>query len=123
MTRRAYVYFALTFVLGTIVGGAGVFYYGWYSGRWRREFDLNWVVDRMKRDLSLDDTQVQKLRQILQDSGRKRKELQQKNQPQFEALHEDTRNQIRQILNPDQLAKFNEHVRLSDERMKKLRSP
>lgn len=123
MTRRAYVYFVLTFVLGIIVGAAGVFYYGWYSGHWRRDFDLNRVVDRMKRDLSLDESQVEKLRQILQESSRKRKELQQKNQPQFDAIHEDTRNQIRKILNPDQLTKFNEHVRLSDERMKKLRSP
>jgi len=123
VTRRAYIYFVLTFILGAAVGGGGVFYYGWYSGHWRHDFDLNRVVDRMKRDLSLDDSQVEKLRQILQESSRKRKELQQKTQPQFDALHEDTRNQIRQILNPDQLAKFNEHVRLSDERMKKQRSP
>jgi Spy/CpxP family protein refolding chaperone len=123
VTRRAYFYFTLTFILGTIVGGAGVFYYGWYSGHWRHEFDLNRVVGRMQRDLSLDDSQVQKLRQILQESGRKRRELQQKNQPQFDALHEDTRNEIRKILNPQQLAKFNEHVRRSDERMKKQRSP
>lgn len=119
MTRRAYIYFVLTFLLGIILGGSGVFFYGWYSGHWRREFDLNRVVDRMKRDLSLEDSQVQQLRQILQESGRKRKELQQKNQPEFEALHEETRNQIRKILNPDQLAKFNEHARRSDERMKK----
>jgi Spy/CpxP family protein refolding chaperone len=121
VTRRAYVYFALTFILGVIVGGAGLFYYGWYSGRWKRDFDVNRVVARMKRDLSLDDSQVDKLRLILQDSSRKRKELTQKNQPQFDALHEETRNQIRKILNPDQLAKFNEHVRLSDERLKKQR--
>ena len=119
MTRRAYIYFVLTFLLGIILGGSGVFFYGWYSGHWRHEFDLNRVVDRMKRDLSLEDSQVQQLRQILQESGRKRKELQQKNQPEFEALHEETRNQIRKILNPDQLAKFNEHARRSDERMKK----
>lgn len=123
MTRRAYLYFAITFVLGVIMGGAGVFYYGWYSGRWRHDFDPNRVVGRMKRDLSLDDSQVANLRQILQESGRKRKELSQKNQPQFDALHEDTRNQIRKILNPEQLAKFNEHVRLSDERLKKQRAP
>jgi hypothetical protein len=119
VTRRAYIYFVLTFLLGIILGGSGVFFYGWYSGHWRHEFDLNRVVDRMKRDLSLEDSQVQQLRQILQESGRKRKELQQKNQPEFEALHEETRNQIRKILNPDQLAKFNEHARRSDERMKK----
>jgi hypothetical protein len=123
VTRRAYIYFVLTFLLGIILGGSGVFYYGWYSGHWRRDFDLNRVVDRMKRDLTLEDSQVQQLRQILQESGRKRKELQQKNHPEFEALHEETRNQIRKILNPDQLVKFNEHVRRSDERMKKQKGP
>jgi len=123
VTRRAYVYFVLTFLLGIILGGSGVFYYGWYSGRWKHDFDLNRVVDRMKKDLSLDDSQVTQLRQILQESGRKRKDLQQKNHPQFEALHEATRNEIRKILNPDQLAKFNEHVRRSDEKMKQQKSP
>jgi len=121
--RRAYLYFILTFALGAVIGGAGTYYYGWYSGHWRHDFDLNRAVSRMTHDLSLEDAQAQKLRLILQESSRKRKELQQKNQPQIDALHEETRNQIRQILNADQLAKFNEHVRMVDERMKKLRSP
>lgn len=123
MTRRAYFYFVLTFLLGIIVGGAGLFYYGWYSGHWRREFDQKRIVLHIKRDLNLDDSQVQKLTQIFQESSRKRKELEQKNQPEMDALRKETRDQIRQILNPEQLAKFNEHVRLSNERMKKQKSP
>ncbi len=119
MTRRAYIYFAFTFLLGIIVGGSGIFYYGWYSGKWHREFDLRHVVNHMKRELSLDDSQVQKLTQILQDSNGKRRELEQKNQPEFDALRKATRDQVRQILNPDQLAKFNEHVRATDEKMKR----
>ena len=70
----------------------------------------------MKHELDLDDAQTQKLTQILQDSTRKRRELEQKNQPEFDALRKETRDQVRQILNADQLAKFNEHVRHSDER-------
>ncbi len=123
MTRRAYFYFVLTFLLGIIVGGAGVFYYGWFSGHWHHEFDQNRIIHHMKRDLNLDDSQVQKLTQILQESSKKRRELEQKNQPQMDALRKETRDQIRQILNPVQLAKFNEHVRLSNERMKNQRSP
>lgn len=123
MTRRAYFYFVLTFLLGIIVGSAGVFYYGWYSGHWRHEFDQKRIILHIKRDLNLDDSQVQKLTQIFQESTKKRKELEQKNQPEMDALRKETRDQIRQILNPAQLAKFNEHVRLSNERMKKEKSP
>jgi len=123
VTRRAYFYFVLTFLLGVIVGGAGLFYYGWYFGHWRHEFDQNRIIHHMKRDLNLDDSQVQKLTEIIQESSRKRKELEQKNQPQFDALRNETQDQIRQILNPEQLAKFNEHVRISNERMKKQRAP
>ncbi|HEV2232069.1 MAG TPA: hypothetical protein VGV68_01545 [Terriglobia bacterium] len=123
MTRRAYFYFVLTFLLGIIVGGAGLFYYGWYSGHWRRGFDQKRIILHIKRDLNLDDSQVQKLTQIFQESSRKWKEFEQKNQPEMDALRKETRDQIRQILNPEQLAKFNEHVRRSNERMKKQKSP
>ena len=123
MTRRAYIYFLLTFVLGIIVGGSGVFYYGWYSGHWHHEFNPQRVVNRMKHELNLDDSQVQKLTQILQDSAKKRRELEQKNQPEFDALRKETRDQVRQILNADQLAKFNEHVRLADERRQQQKNP
>jgi hypothetical protein len=77
----------------------------------------------MKHELNLDDSQVQKLTQILQDSTKKRRDLEQKNQPEFDALRKETRDQVRRILNADQLAKFNEHVRLADERRQQQKNP
>jgi Spy/CpxP family protein refolding chaperone len=122
VTRRAYLYFVLTFLLGVIAGGAGMYDYVWHSGHWHQEYDQKQIVKRMTKELSLDEAQVQKLTQILDDSTRKRREIEQANEPQFDALRQATRNQIRQILNPDQLARFNEHVRQSDERRKKQKS-
>lgn len=95
-----------------------MYFYAWNSGLWHHEFDQKRIIRRMSRDLSLDASQVQKLTQIIEEYGKKRKELEQKNQPQFDALHNETRTQVRQILNPEQLVKFNEHVRQSDERKK-----
>jgi len=123
VTRRVYIYFLLTLLLGIIAGGAGVFYYGWYSGHWGSSFDQKRIVRRMTRDLKLDAPQVEKLTAILADYAKSRKDLEQKNAPEFDALRQQTRDRVRQILNPDQLAKFNEHVRETDERMRKQRSP
>jgi Spy/CpxP family protein refolding chaperone len=123
MTRRAYLYFALTFLLGVIVGGVGVFYYTWHTGHWHRGFSRERVVRHLKRELNLTDAQVQQLNQIMDDAGAKHRQLQQQVEPQFQALHEETQNRIRQILNPDQLQKFNEIVRQREERARQHTGP
>ena len=123
MTRRAYIYFALTFLLGVIVGGVGVFYYTWHTGHWHRGFSRERVVRHLKRELNLTDAQVQQLNQIMDDAGAKHRQLQQQVEPQFQVLHEDTQNRIRQILNPDQLQKFNEMVRQREERARQHKGP
>jgi Spy/CpxP family protein refolding chaperone len=123
MTRRAYIYFALTFLLGVIVGGVGVFYYTWHTGHWHRGFSRERVVRHLKRELNLTDAQVQQLNQIMDDAGAKHRQLQQQVEPQFQALHEETQNRIRQILNPDQLQKFNEIVRQREERARQHKGP
>ncbi len=123
MTRRAYIYFALTFLLGIVVGGAGVFYYVWHTGGWRRPPSKERVVRHLKHELNLSDAQVQQLGQIMDDSGRKHEQLRQQLEPQFQALHNETRDRIRQILNPDQLQKFNELVRQHEARARKPDGP
>lgn len=123
MTRRAYLYFVLTFLLGVIVGGSSVYFYGWHSGRWHRPFNRGRVVRYLTRHLNLSDAQVQQLNQIMDESATKYKNLEKQVAPQFDALREDRRNRVRQILRPEQLTKFNELVRQRDERMKKQRSP
>jgi Spy/CpxP family protein refolding chaperone len=125
MTRRAYLYFIVTFLLGIIVGGASVFFYGWYGGRWRydRGFDKQRIVRRMSRDLNLNETQVRQLEQIMDDSMRKFMELRKQVDPQFDSLREESNNRIRQILAPEQLTKFNEMLRRFEERRKKPPAP
>jgi len=76
MTRRVYFYFVATLVLGIVLGGAGVYYYGWSSGHWRRPFNRNHAIARLKSNLSLDDNQVQQVQQILDDGFHRMRELQ-----------------------------------------------
>ena len=122
MTRRAYLYFILTFVLGIIVGGAGTIFYEWHWGHWHRGFDKQRIVRHLKRELNLSDTQVQQVDQLMDDWMKKYEALRGQVNPQFDALREERRNRIRQVLNPEQLAKFNELVRRNDERMKRERA-
>jgi hypothetical protein len=116
MSRRAYLYFALTFLLGAIVGGTCVYYYAWSTGHWHRPFDRQGFVSRLKGELNLSDTQVPQLEQILEGSTKKVRSAQQQADAQFNAIREETRNNIRQILSPQQTQKFDEFVRRLDER-------
>jgi hypothetical protein len=119
MTRRAYLYFALIFLFGIIVGAAGMYYYAWHTGHWRRSFDRERAVAHLRHDLGLSDAQLNQVRQILDDSDKRYTDLQKQVEPQFHALHEQTRDRIRQILSPEQLGKFNEIVRRNDEARKR----
>jgi len=116
MTRRVYFYFALTFLLGIIIGGFGVYFFAWYSGHWRRGFDRERMVNHFKTELNLSDAQVQQLRQILEDTGKKFSDLQKQVEPQFRAVREDADNRIRQVLTPEQTAKFNDLIRKREQR-------
>lgn len=120
MSRRAYLYFALTFLLGVIVGGACVYYYAWSAGHWRRPFNSQNVVRRLKGELGLSDTQVIQLEQILDDSTARFRSAQQQADTQLNGIREETRNRIRQILSPQQTQKFDELVRRWDERRRRL---
>lgn len=119
MTRRAYLYFGLTFILGGLVGGWGMFSYAWYAGHWHRRFDKPRIVQRLTHDLSLSDTQVQQLNEIVDVYQKKYADLGAEVEPQFAALREERRNRIRKILTPEQVEKFNEVVRRTNERMKR----
>lgn len=116
MNRRAYLYFVLTFVLGVVVGSAATVFYAWYSGRWHHGFDEKRVVRFLKRELKLSDAQTQQVEQIMQETDQKFRDLQKQVDPQFEAIRQESREKVRKILNPDQLAKFNEMVKRFEER-------
>ena len=124
MSRRAYFYFFLTFLLGALIGGAGAVMVVWHRG-WRpsRPPSQQRVVSYLRRELNLTDAQVQQLQQIMQETGKKMEELHHQLEPQFQAIRDDSRNRLRQILNPQQLQKFNDLVKQWDERMKRRAAP
>ena len=125
MTRRAYLYFTLTIILGAVLGCAGAYYFLWHSGRLQHPggFNKARAEAHLKKDLNLSDAQMQQLDQIFDDSSKKMADLQKLFEPQFQAIHQETRARIRQILDPVQAKKFDEFVRQMDERRKRRGPP
>ena len=123
MTRRFYIYFLLIFVLGIIIGAAGMYSYGWYTGHWHRKFSHHRVVDYLQKELSLSQSQTQQLQQIINEMETKETELRDRIEPQFQAIREETRAETRKILNPQQVQKFNEMVKRWDARRKRRHHP
>jgi len=120
MSRRAYLYFALTFLLGAIVGGTCVYNYAWSTGHWRRPFNRQNYVRRLKAELNLSDSQLTQLEQILDGTTKKFQSAQQQADAQLNALRQEARAAIRQILSPEQTQKFDELVRRWDERRRRI---
>ncbi len=114
MTRKAYLYFVLTFLCGVIAGSAGLFVYAWYSGHWTRRSghpDPQRIIRRFTQELDLTSDQTQQLTEIINDSFQKHRALDQQVGDEYRALRNETRGRIRKILNPAQQAKFDELVR------------
>jgi hypothetical protein len=119
MSRRAYLYFVLTFLLGAVVGGVGVYYYAWSMGHWHRPFNPRKFVSRLETELKLSDAQVPQLERILEGSTKEFQAAQQQADSQLNAIRQETRNKIRQILSPQQIQQFDELMRRLDERRKR----
>jgi Spy/CpxP family protein refolding chaperone len=123
MTRRVYLYFAVTFLLGVILGGGAVYYFGWSTGRWHHRFTKDRAVARLKKALDLSDAQVQQVSRIFDETAQKMRDLGKQDEPQFRAIREEARNRIRQVLNPDQVKKFDVLVKRIDERHRRHGPP
>ncbi len=121
-TRRVYIYFALTFLLGILAGGAGVFFYGWHFGPKGGPARRERILRRMTRQLNLNETQVQQIRSIMEETAGKIGELRKQHRPEFDAIRAASRDRIRAVLTPEQAPKFDEMVRKFEERHQR-RSP
>ena len=67
MTRRVYFYFFVTTILGAILGGVGVYYFLWDTGRLQHHdgFNKDRAVAHLKKALNLSDAQTQQVGQII----------------------------------------------------------
>ena len=119
MKRRAYVYFVLIFVLGIVIGAAGMYSYAWYSGHWHHGFSRHRVIDYLQKELELSQSQTEQLQQILHNMDQKESEVRDQVAPQFQAIREEARTETRKILNSQQLEKFNKMVKRWDANRKR----
>lgn|SRR5487761_205209 len=119
MTRRAYLYFVITFIAGLVLGGAGVYYYAWRARLWRHPWEENAAIHRMTRRLDLTPQQVQELRPIMDNTVKQWDQVQDQIKPQLEALRQQTDDRIRQILNAGQKKRFDALVRKHERHAKK----
>ena len=125
MTRRAYLYFTVTIVLGAVLGGAGVYYCLWHSGRIQSPggFNKARAEAHLKTKLNLTDGELQQIDRIFDESSKKMADLHKQVDPEFQAIHAETRAHIRQVLDPEQATKFDEYLRQIDERRKRRGQP
>lgn len=108
MTRRAYLYFVITFLIGIVVGGAGMYYYAWSAGKWRHPFNESKFIHNWANRLNLSQGQVGKFRSVCDDTIKKRAAIDKEKEPELNALRQEWRDHIRQILTPQQVNKFNQ---------------
>ncbi len=119
MTRRAYIYFLVTFLIGVIIGGGGVYYYAWCAGEWHPPHNAKTFIRHMTKDLRLSRQQVKELSSIVDGDMKQFHAIQAQVRPQLVALHRQTRAEIRQILNSEQVKEFDSMVRAHQEARKK----
>jgi Spy/CpxP family protein refolding chaperone len=127
--RRAALWVAVVFVLGLALGGVFGYFYGHravviagppiLSEPERRARRL----DQLTHDLNLNDTQRQQIDALLLQIHNDFKSIHDKNAAQLDAemneARHKSREQIRAVLTPEQLPKFEELLRRLDEERKR----
>ena len=117
------------FVLGAALGALGMYWAGRSvmagpagrrQGPQQTSAERNaHVVDTYSKDLALTPDQKKQMLSILEQTGAKYKAVHDQMAPQMEAIRKEGRDQIRGILTPEQLPKFEEKLRQMDEERKK----
>ena len=112
----------LTFLLGCVTGSIG---YHLYETRIKsaaarpayRPAPRD-IVEEMGRDLNLSADQKEKLQAIVRQSRERYRALSTQFRPQYDVIRNETNQQIRQILNEEQKARFEKTIKEMDERHK-----
>jgi Spy/CpxP family protein refolding chaperone len=80
-------------------------------------------VQQLTKDLSLSPQQAQQIDAILQQRHAETKAIHEQTDVQMDAVRQKGRAQVRAILTPEQLPRFEEFLRRMDEERKRLGSP
>ena len=108
----------LAFLLGSISGAVGHYLYQkkMIAAVPHPKPGSHDIAEEMARDLGLDAVQKEKLRAIIVRSRESYRALWEQFRPQYDALRKQTRQEMREILNDDQKARFENKIQEMDSR-------
>jgi Spy/CpxP family protein refolding chaperone len=127
-SRKAIALLVVVFVLGVALGALGLTVMNRRVYGARAEVrpvsrtqapDPTRAVSRLTRDLDLTPDQQQRLGEILTNTQSRYNAIRQQMNPQFDQARAQSRDQIRQILTPEQQPKFEDFLRQLDEDRRK----
>ncbi len=127
-SRKAIALLVVVFVLGVALGALGLTVMNRRVDGARAEVrpvsrtqapDPTRAVSRLTRDLDLTPDQQQRLSEILTNTQSRYNAIRQQMNPQFDQARAQSRDQIRQILTPEQQPKFEDFLRQLDEERRK----
>ena len=122
MNRKAALLVVLVFLLGVAMGAMGFYVAtsrGFAAGP-RGPKGSARVVEALTQKLALTEQQQAQLTAILEETKGKYHDLYEQIQPQIAEVRHQGRQKIRAILTPEQLPRFEEHLRQLDEQRKKM---
>src|SRR6476660_6592176 len=124
--QKATLWLALVFALGTALGAflGYAFAHRSYASAAPTQLTAEQrraqKREQLARDVGLTAEQQSQLNAILDEAQSEYKAIHAVSDPQVDAVRQKSRDKIRQILNPDQKAKFEEFIRRMDEERKRL---
>jgi Spy/CpxP family protein refolding chaperone len=122
--QKAALWVGVVFALGLILGGVLGYTFSAKS-RWQVGPPMNeqahraHIVEELTKELALTPDQANKLDTVLTQTQAKFKAVHEADEPQLEAIRKTARSEIRAFLTPEQVPKFEEHIRKLDEERKK----
>lgn len=124
----AIAYLLLTFCTGIAVGGFGFWLYETRTvkadaRRATAEDYRKQYMNEMKTRLHLTPEQMQKLVAILDTTRNTFRELNEKHRPEYRAVHENQREQVRVMLDESQRAEYNKMIKERDAARAKRTGP
>ncbi len=115
-SRRALAYLVVVFLLGLALGVLATLWaskrgYTYDASHPRREVR---GVEWLDQELNLTPEQHRQVEAILDETGESYRAIRQRTRPEYEAVRQQGRDRIRGVLEPQQLARFEELVREID---------
>jgi hypothetical protein len=115
----------LTFLLGAVAGGVAVYLYERpviEMSRPRGRQPRN-ITDELAQGLNLDVAQKEKIAEIVSRSRERYRALSHQFRPHYDAIRDETREEMRSVLREDQKARFEEIISKMDRRREKKDRP